>query len=409
MSQTPAVREMPDQAAPVLAAENALSNEQIRYIANTEIVPKHLRGKPEAIVATILKGRALGFDDIHSLSAINFIDGKATLSAEAMVTLVRRSGHSLQVTQKGSGDTASATVVGTRMDTGDTTTVTWTLEMAKRAGLTGKDNWKRYPETMLAWRAISQVCRFLFADVLMGVSYTEDEAQEAAERGAVTAAVRDLPAVEEAQIRDEPVSTPSDAQLNRIASLEQRTGDGYRTVLRGVFGVELASELSAEAAGQYEAMLAQSLPPEEPAADPHEVPVASDEATPGDSGAGPEKRDATSAAGAPDSGDDDANHSPGSTDTSPESPLFDDEPEPPAPEDEVVEGEVVEADPDLVRVAGLTTIPIGNFRGTALNQIHDSWIEWALDHPDRLPGPFVEALELYVPAEKPDIWQKKRG
>lgn len=405
MTNAPAVREMPDQAAPVLAAENALSNEQIRYIANTEIVPRHLRGKPEAIVATILKGRSLGFDDIHALSAINFIDGKATLSAEAMVTLVRRAGHSLKISQT-PGE--SATVVGTRKDNGDTTSVTWTMGMAKDAGLIGKDNWKRYPDTMLTWRAISQVCRFLFADVLMGVSYTEDEAREAAERGAVTAAVRDLPAVEEAQIRDEPITGPSDAQLNRIAALEQRT-DGYQAVLRGVFGVELASELHAEAAAQYEAMLEQAATSAEPTAEPHEA-AASDKASPGDSGADPEERDEASAVGAQD-GDEPDNHSPGSTDAPPESPLFDDEPDPePEPDaPEVVEGEVIEPDPDLVRVAGLTTIPIGNFRGTALNQIHDSWLEWALDHPDRLPAPFVEALELYVPSEKPDVWEKKRG
>ena len=400
MSNAPAIREMPDQAAPTIHSLALMSNEQIAYIASTEVVPKHLRGHPQKMLAVILKGRSLGFDDIQSLDAINFIDGKATLSAEAMVALVRQKGHSIVIDQR-PGE--SATVTGKRKDSGDEWSITWTMEMAKQAGLIGKDNWKRYPDTMLTWRAISQVCRFLFPDVLRGVSYTEDEALEASERNHVTEAVRDLPPGEEQAIRQEPIASVSEAQLNRIVRLQERIGEGHLTVLRGVFGVEMASELSADAAGQYEAMLEQAALPEEPAAEPLAADVA-DEDEPG--GSGPtdqEKRDSSSAAG-PDSGE------PAVDPQAAELPLEDE----PAP-DEVVDGEVVEEaansddDPDLVRIAGTTEIPIGSYKGTALNAIHDSWLEWALDRPDRLPGPFNEAVELFVRNEKPDIWQAKRG
>lgn len=380
-SNAPAVREMPDQSAQAVQSLTLMTNDQLRYISNTEVVPKHLRGRPEAMLAVVLKGRSLGFDDIQALDAINFIDGKATLSGEAMAALVRRAGHSLKI----DATAESATVTGTRKDNGDTTTVTWTTGMAKDAGLAGKDNWKRYPQTMLTWRAISQVCRFLFPDVLKGVSYTEDEAIEAAERGAVTAAVRDLPPVEEAQIRDEPVSVPSDAQLNRIAALEQRTGDGYRTVLRGVFGVEMANELTAEAANQYEAMLTQSLPPENSPEGPQEaVSPVSDEV------AAEEPAAATA-------------------DDEPTAPSGEPEPEPPAEE---VEGEVVEDEPvspDLLAAAAETIIPIGDNRGKALKDIHDGWLTWALRNTGRLPDPFVEALELYVRETKPEIWAAERS
>ncbi|MDX1745809.1 MAG: hypothetical protein R3324_07720, partial [Halobacteriales archaeon] len=56
-------------------------------------------------------------------------------------------------------------------------TVTFTMEDAKRAGLAGKDNWKHYPRQMLRWRAVTEVSRFLFADLDMGtkVTYTADE------------------------------------------------------------------------------------------------------------------------------------------------------------------------------------------------------------------------------------------
>lgn len=411
MPNVPAVREMPAQDAPAIRSENTLSNEQIRYIANTEIVPRHLRGKPDAMVAVILKGRALGLDDIHSLTAINFIEGKATLAAETMVTLVRRRGHSIQWESK-PGE--SCTVTGKRSDTGDEGSVTWTMNMAKEAGLIGKDNWKRYPDMMLYWRAVSQLCRMLFADVLMGVSYTEDEAQEAAERGKVTQAVSDLPAVEEQHVREEPTSGPSEAQLNRIARLEERSGDSYKMVLRGVFGVEMASELDASAAVQYEAVLTQALPPEDSGQG------AESDAEASASGAGEEPQEdeaptpaADSAEGPHEAATSDKDERGGSSpdgeeksDSSPSAEL----PGEPTPDDEVVNGEVVEdVDERLVELAGETVIPIGSYRGKTLAEIHDGWIDYGLRHADKLPDAFNEALELWARERKPEIWEKVRG
>ncbi len=411
MPNVPAVKEMPSQDSPALRSENTLSNEQIRYIANTEIVPKHLRGKPDAMIAVILKGRALGLDDIHALSAINFIEGKPTLAAETMVVLARRRGHSISwQTEPG----VSCTVRGKRVDTGDEGSVTWTMEMAKNAGLIGKDNWKRYPDTMLYWRAVSQLCRMLFAVVLMGVSYTEDEAKEAAERGRVTEAVSGLPAVEDVHIRQEPIATASEAQLNRIAHLEERSGDAYKMVLRGVFGVEMASELEAGAATQYEAMLTQALPLEDSgqgaasdaeasASGAGEEPQGDEAPTPAaDSAEGPREAEASDEDERGDSSPDGEEKS----DASPSAEL----PGEPAPEEEVVEGEVVDEDVErLVELAGETVIPVGTYRGKTLAEIHDGWITYGLRNSSRLPGAFVEALELWAKNRKPEIWKEIRG
>jgi len=40
---------------------------------------------------------------------------------------------------------------------------------------TNKDNWKKQPSTMLQWRCVSKVCRFMFPECLMGVSLTPEE------------------------------------------------------------------------------------------------------------------------------------------------------------------------------------------------------------------------------------------
>jgi hypothetical protein len=148
-----------------------LTNEQLQYIASTEFVPPGIRGNLPAILACVATGRALGIADMSALRSIHIIDGKATFSAELMVQLVRRAGHSII----GEVSDGSATVTGTRADNGDTMTVTWTTDMAARAGLLKKQNWVKYPKAMLWARAASQLCRMLFADCFAGATYTPEE------------------------------------------------------------------------------------------------------------------------------------------------------------------------------------------------------------------------------------------
>lgn len=148
-----------------------LSNEQLTYISRTEFVPSGLRGNLPAILACVATGRALGIADMTALRSIHIIDGKATFAAELMVLLVRRDGHSIT----GEVGDGTATVTGTRADNGDSMSSTWTLAMADRAGLLNKSNWKKYPEAMLWARAVSQLCRMLFADCFAGNTYTAEE------------------------------------------------------------------------------------------------------------------------------------------------------------------------------------------------------------------------------------------
>lgn len=47
--------------------------------------------------------------------------------------------------------------------------------MARRVGLLNRPSWQRYPEAMLWARAVSWLCRRLFADVIGALAYTPDE------------------------------------------------------------------------------------------------------------------------------------------------------------------------------------------------------------------------------------------
>lgn len=141
-------------------------------IAKSSFIPNEYRGKPGDILAAILAGYELGIGPMQALQSYSVIQGKPTLKAEVQVALVRKAGHSLTIVEE---TPTSVTVKGQRADNSDEMTFTYTKTMADQAGLTGKPNWKQYPEAMLWARAVTIVIRRLFADVLAGFSYTPDD------------------------------------------------------------------------------------------------------------------------------------------------------------------------------------------------------------------------------------------
>lgn len=148
----------------------------LRAIADTEFVPADLRGDVNALLACILTGRELGIGPMESMRSIHIIDGRPTPSAEWMLSRIFEAGHLMWPLEQSA---TSVTVHAQRRDAAGQVlaeaSFTFTIEMAKRANLTHKFNWKAYPEAMLYWRAVSQLARQMFPDVLHGIRYTLDE------------------------------------------------------------------------------------------------------------------------------------------------------------------------------------------------------------------------------------------
>lgn len=154
-----------------------LTNAQLTMIANTSFVPAAFRGKVPEVLACVATGRALGLPDMTSLRGIHVIEGKATLSAELMVAIVRDHKHSIT----GTVDDKKAVVKGKRADNGDEMEATFTAEMAVAAGLASKSNYKKHPDDMMWARAVSKLCRRLFADCFAGATYVPEEIEPTAD------------------------------------------------------------------------------------------------------------------------------------------------------------------------------------------------------------------------------------
>lgn len=144
----------------------------VEQIANTTFVPNGYRGKPAELLACILTGAELGVGPMTAIAKIHNVQGRSGLSSELARALVLSKGHDLWIEESAP---SRVTVAGQRSGSERVTRITWSLEMADRAGLKAKENWRKYPQAMLLARATGDLCRAVFADVLAGISYMSEE------------------------------------------------------------------------------------------------------------------------------------------------------------------------------------------------------------------------------------------
>lgn len=131
----------------------------------------HFGGQP-AIMMTMLAARELGISPMLALNGgIANIQGKLEISARMMNALMRRSGIKIEILESTDD---KCVLKGTRAE-GDTATVSYTIEDAKKAGLVKPSGgWVKNPKDMCFARAISRLARQIAPDVIGGC-YVEGE------------------------------------------------------------------------------------------------------------------------------------------------------------------------------------------------------------------------------------------
>lgn len=249
-----------------------------RAVSEAGILPRAYQGNPGSVLVAIGLGSAMGLSPAESLYRIHVIEGKPSASAELIAANVRRAGHRLRV----SGDARSATVTIIRADDPEFPfEVTWKIEDAQRAGLTGKSVWKSYPAAMLKARAITECARTACPEALYGVVYTDEELGGGAGaerpavapgRAALVAAVAE-PEPEAAEVVPEAVAEPeavevpmvTSQQLKKIAATMRELGIEERahalSYIEKAIGLKIASrsELTRDEAGRLIDALEEDL------------------------------------------------------------------------------------------------------------------------------------------------------
>lgn len=212
---TASLSERKDYARALAAAGSLLPRGLMEKNDRGQDVPS-----PGKVLLIAETGNMLGIHPVAALQGINVIEGKPTLAPALMSALVRRAGHKLRVTTKGTiegGDFAATATLIRADDPDHPYTATWTPQRGARAGLCKYERdpktgywtvtarsekgkrlpWETYTEALCKARAIGEVSRDGAEDALLGVHYTPEEL--GAEVGAEGEVIQEAVVVEPAR------------------------------------------------------------------------------------------------------------------------------------------------------------------------------------------------------------------
>lgn len=280
-----ALRPVTNAAQPVVLSggEWDRMTAQAKMLVESGFLPPALNTAQKA-VAVALTGQELGIPMMLALRTIHIIEGKPTLSADLMASLVLR-----EIDRHGDGlllvmppTAQQCTVRYRRWGNRDTLEYTYTIKDAERANLAGRATWKAHPAAMLRARAVSAVCRMAFPDVVAGL-YTPDELLADSEPIGETGAAEDGPPpdlmigftergdwrpVDEAEVIDaetgeilDPNGPVNDGQLLGIKALVADLGieDTFAPYMQAQYGAEETTELTWNQANEMIQRMQQKL------------------------------------------------------------------------------------------------------------------------------------------------------
>jgi hypothetical protein len=116
---------------------------------------------------------AEGLHPAKAVQEYHIIQGRPALKADAMLARFQAAGGKVKWTsmtdQRVAGEFSHPQ--------GGSVEIDWTIDMAKRAGLTKNPTWNQYPRAMLRARCISEGIRTVYPGVTVG-TYTPEEVQD---------------------------------------------------------------------------------------------------------------------------------------------------------------------------------------------------------------------------------------
>jgi len=139
------------------------------------LLPKGVQSAGDATIMAMY-GARFNWGPIESLYNIHVIDGKPSLSSSAMLGVVLSHAECIYFDLIETTDKV-ATYETQRKGSERKTSMSYSIDQAKRAGLLNRGPWKQHPEDMLRHRCAAKLARAVYPDVLSGV-YTPDEVHD---------------------------------------------------------------------------------------------------------------------------------------------------------------------------------------------------------------------------------------
>lgn len=163
---------IPSRPAPVTIPDEGNLRAVATDLLNSKLFPQY-ENVTQAMTA-ILAGTEMGLGPVSSLQYIAVVKGRMSVEAKVFLALFHKHGGVTSVLQRGKDKCVIKFSKPGREDY--VHEYTWSMAVAE--GLTGKDNWKKMPETMLFNRCVANGIRAFDPGILMGIALTVDEAED---------------------------------------------------------------------------------------------------------------------------------------------------------------------------------------------------------------------------------------
>lgn len=128
---------------------------------------------PEQAFALMLVAQAEGRHPATVAQEYDIIQGRPALKSQSALARFQAAGGRIQWTER--TDSACAAIFA--HPSGGELEIRWDMARAQAAGLTGKDNWRKFPAQMLSARVVAEGVRAVFPACLNGV-YLSEEVQD---------------------------------------------------------------------------------------------------------------------------------------------------------------------------------------------------------------------------------------
>jgi hypothetical protein len=135
-----------------------------------DALPRSYRENPGAVLLADQWARSRGIDTLTAIQTVSFVDGRPVVDATMQRALAEKAGYEIRLADL-SDQAATVIVLRGGAELGRET---FTIEEAKRQGLTGKQNWQKTPKNMLVARATTNAIRFFAPSVLVGLAADDD-------------------------------------------------------------------------------------------------------------------------------------------------------------------------------------------------------------------------------------------